>query len=281
MDNIYNKISEAINNNISSWLVTVSNVTGSTPASVGMKMLVYSDGNISGTVGGGEIEKKVIDKIVNTKPGEIEKWSYNLGTNDDSAESTNMVCGGVQEVIVEPLLVGSPLYIIGGGHCGMALSNLASKTGFLVTVIDNREEWSNKTKHPNAISTICCDYREVSKKIYLSKESFIVIMTHGHIHDALVLEQLINKDYKYIGMIGSKTKVKIVLEDLVKKGFSLEKVKKVFSPIGLDILTHRPDEIAVSIVAQMIAVKNGKNEVVFNQNPLRAENTCLPQAGKT
>ncbi|MCX6163679.1 MAG: XdhC/CoxI family protein [Ignavibacteriae bacterium] len=268
MDNIYNKIIESINNNISSWLVTVTNVTGSTPASVGMKMLVYSDGSIEGTVGGGEIEKKVIDKIVSTQPGDIEKWSYNLGTKDDSAESTNMVCGGIQDVLVEPLLQGSPLYIIGGGHCGMALSNLASKTGFLVTVIDNRTEWANKTKHPNAVNTIYCDYSEVSKNITFSKNIYIAIMTHGHIHDALVLEQLISKDYKYLGMIGSKKKVKIVLKDLVKKGISSEKVKSVFSPIGLDILTHKPDEIAVSIVAQMIAVKNEKAKITYNQNPL-------------
>jgi xanthine dehydrogenase accessory factor len=268
MDNIYNIITEAINSNTPSWLVTVTNVTGSTPAAVGMKMIVYADGNIAGTVGGGEMEKKVIDKIKNIHPDKVEKWSYDLGANSDTAESTNMVCGGIQEVLIEPLLHGLPLFIIGGGHCGMALSNLASKTGFLVTVVDNRAEWANKVKHPNASNTICCDYTAIAKHVILPKESFIVIMTHGHIHDALVLEQLINKDYKYIGMIGSKRKVKIVLEDLIKKNVPVEKVKKVFSPIGLDLLTHTPDEIAVSIVAQMIAVKNGKNKIGFNQNPL-------------
>ncbi|MFA5403339.1 MAG: XdhC/CoxI family protein [Ignavibacteria bacterium] len=268
MENIFNKITEAINNNIPSWLVTVTNVSGSTPASVGMKMLVYSDGSIYGTVGGGEIEKKIIDNIVNIHTDKIEKWSYDLGANSNGTQSTNMVCGGIQEVLIEPLLQGLPLYIIGGGHCGMALSNLASKTGFLVTVIDNREEWASKTKHPNAVNTIRCDYNEIEKHINFSKECFIVIMTHGHLHDALVLEQLINKEYEYLGMMGSKRKVKIVLEDLIKKGIAEDKIKSVFSPVGLDLLTHKPDEIAVSIVAQMIAIKNGKNEIVFNQNPL-------------
>jgi xanthine dehydrogenase accessory factor len=268
MENIFNKITEAINNNIPSWLVTVTNVTGSTPAAIGMKMIVYSDGNITGTVGGGEIEKKVIDKIVGSKPDKIEKWSYDLGANTSTAESTNMVCGGIQEVLVEPLLQGIPLYIIGGGHCGMALSNLAGRTGFLVTVIDNRSEWANKVKHPNAVNTICCDYQDILKKVSFPKDSFIVIMTHGHVHDALVLGQLINKDYKYMGMVGSKRKVKIVLEDLVNKGIPAGKIKKVFSPIGLDLLTHTPDEIAVSIVAQMVAVKKGKSEILFSQNPL-------------
>jgi xanthine dehydrogenase accessory factor len=269
MENIYTKITEAINTNRSSWLVTVTNVTGSTPAAIGMKMIVYSDGSIYGTVGGGEIEKKIIEKIIGTIPAQNEKWSYNLGANDTASEQTNMVCGGIQEVIIEPLLTGSPLYIIGGGHCGVALSSLASKTGFLVTVIDNREEWANKSKHPNAINTICCEYTSFKKYMNFSKEVFIVIMTHGHIHDSLVLEQLINEEYKYLGMIGSKRKVKIVLEDLVKKGFPKEKAENVFSPIGLDILTHKPDEIAVSITAQMIAVKNGKKEIIFNPNPLK------------
>lgn len=272
MDNIYNKITEAINSSIPSWLVTVTNVTGSTPASTGMKMIVYSDGSIAGTVGGGEIEKKVIDRIVNSNPADVEKWSYDLGADSNTAESTNMVCGGIQEVLVEPLLNGLPLYIIGGGHCGMALSNLASKTGFLVTVIDNRPEWASKTKHPNAVNTVCCDYMETTKQIKFSKECYIVIMTHGHAHDAIVLEQLIQKEYKYIGMIGSLRKVKIVLDDLAKKGIPEAKIRSVFSPIGLDLLTHTPDEIAVSIVAQMIAVKNGKKEILINQNPFIERN---------
>lgn len=269
MENIYIKITEAVNNNIPAWLVTVTNVTGSTPASIGMKMLVYSDGSIYGTVGGGEIEKKIIDRIVSTKTEKTEKLNYNLGTSDNKSESTNMVCGGIQEVLVEPLLTGTPLYIIGGGHCGMALSKLAAKTGFLVTVIDNRDEWANKSKHPDASNTICCNYEEVENKINFSNEIFIVIMTHGHIHDALVLEKLVKKKYKYIGMIGSKRKVKIVLEDLIAKGIKGELIRNVFSPVGLDLLTHKPDEIAVSIAAQMIAVRSGKSEIVFNQNPLR------------
>jgi xanthine dehydrogenase accessory factor len=183
-----------------------------------------------------------------------------------------MVCGGIQEVLVEPLFTGFPLYIIGGGHCGMALSNLASKTGFLVTVIDNRVDWANKTKHPNAICTICCDYSEVTKKINFTNECFIVIMTHGHIHDSFILEKLIDKNYKYLGMIGSKNKVKIVFEEMIEKGFLRAKLEQVYAPIGLDILTHTPDEIAVSIVAQMIAVRNNKTDIIFNQNPLRLKN---------
>lgn len=273
MDNIYSKIIESINDFKPVWLITVINVTGSTPASIGMKMLVYSDGTIYGTVGGGEVEKKIIEKIINEKPENIEKCKYDLGNKSEYSETTQMICGGIQEVLIEPLLKGVPLYIIGGGHCGMALSNLASKTGFIVTVIDNRSDWANKTKHPNAINTICCDYTDICNNIKFNKKNFIVIMTHGHLHDALVLEQIINKEYKYLGMIGSKKKVKSVFDNLIKKGVSSEKLELVFSPIGLDITTHTPDEIAVSIVSQMIAVKNSKTNIVINQNPLITENT--------
>ncbi len=273
MDNIYSKIIESINNFKPAWLITVINVTGSTPASIGMKMLVYSDGTIYGTVGGGEVEKKIIEKIINEKPENIEKCKYDLGNKSEYSETTQMICGGIQEVLIEPLLNGVPLYIIGGGHCGMALSNLASKTGFIVTVIDNRSDWANKTKHPNALNTICCDYTDICNNIKFNKKNFIVIMTHGHLHDALVLEQIINKEYKYLGMIGSKKKVKSVFDKLIKKGVSPKKLELVYSPIGLDITTHTPDEIAVSIVAQMIAVKNSKTNIVINQNPLIMENT--------
>ena len=268
MENIYNKINVAINNCTPAWLTTVTNVTGSTPAAIGMKMLVYADGSIYGTIGGGEIEKKVIEKIVSSLPDNTEKISYNLGTNNESAETTNMVCGGVQEILIEPLLNGTPLYIIGGGHCGMALSSIASKSGFFVTVIDNRLEWANKDKHPGAVKTICSDYDKINEVILNSKDAFVVIMTHGHIHDQLVLEQLLNRECKYLGMIGSKRKVKILIDNLIAKGYNKETLKSVFAPLGLVIGTHTPDEIAVSITAQMIAVKNGLKKIKFNQNPL-------------
>jgi xanthine dehydrogenase accessory factor len=267
--NIYNDIKEAIEKNEPSWLVTVTNVIGSTPAKIGMKMIVYSDGKIKGTVGGGEIEKRIIDKIVDMKPVDVDKWSYNLGTHNIEAEETNMECGGTQEVIVEPLTTENNLYRIGGGHCGMALSTLTAKTGFFVTVIDNRSDWANKEKHPLAKNIVCPDYKNICDKMTFSENTFIVIMTHGHAHDEYALEQVINEKYKFVGMIGSSRKVSIVFENLMKKGISKDKIRNVYSPVGLDIgATHTPEDIAVSIMAQLIAVKNNKREIKLNLNPL-------------
>lgn len=256
---IYQKITEANQKNESFWIVTVTGVTGSTPARAGMKMLVFENGSIFGTVGGGEIEKMIIERIVSSKPDELAIWSYNLGTNDESSEHTNMECGGIQEVLVEPIISRKKLYIIGGGHCGMALSSLASKADFAVTVLDDRKEWASKEKHPEAHECICIDYTDVQRYIKFSDEdTYIVIMTHAHINDELVLKKLLDEKYKYLGMIGSDRKVSVVMQKLVKEGYDKEKLKKVFSPIGLNIGSHTPVEIAVSIMAQIISVRYGK-----------------------
>jgi xanthine dehydrogenase accessory factor len=256
---IFQKIAESKSNNEAFWIVTVLGVAGSTPARPGMKMLVYEDGSIFGTVGGGDIEKHIIDKIVSVKPDEIAVWSYNLGTSNKTSEQTNMECGGIQDVIVEPVTGRNNLYIIGGGHCGMALSSLASKADFAVTVIDNRSEWANKDKHPDAIKCICADYNKVNEFIRFSEDStYIVIMTHAHENDEFVLKKIINEKYKYLGMIGSERKVNIVKQRMLNEGFSREKIDKLFSPIGLEIGSHTPVEIAISIMAQIISIRYGK-----------------------
>jgi len=268
MISIYKKITEATEQNIPVYLATVISTSGSSPGSIGMKFLVYSDGSIYGTIGGGAIEKKVIDKIIQKKPKTVEKWTFDLGSKNETGEKTGMICGGIQEILVEPLLPGIKLYITGGGHCAMALSTLAAKTGFAVTIIDDRPEWANKEKHPDATYIICASYEDVIKHIDFSPDIFIVIMTHAHKYDETVLRQVSGKPYKYLGMIGSQNKVKIILKKLKNDGFPLQDIKNIFAPIGFDIGSNTPDEIAVSILAQMIAVRNQKENIKFNSNPL-------------
>ena len=258
-ENIYTFISKLLENGKSSYLATVINSEGSIPAEIGMKMVVYEGGKIFGTIGGGEIEKKVVDKIYSEMPSEICKWTFNLGTKKKKGSKTNMLCGGVQEILIEPLLYSSRLYIIGGGHCGIALSELACKVGFGVTVIDDRPEWANKEKHPDADIIRCIKYENVDEGIIFSDNTYIVIMTYEHKFDELVLKKLIGKKYKYLGMIGSKKKVGTIYANLKREGISEKKLKEVYSPVGLEIGSHTPYEIAVSIAAQLIAVKNRKS----------------------
>jgi xanthine dehydrogenase accessory factor len=262
------RIADAAASHIPLWVATVVTADGSTPADIGLKMIVYIDGSTFGTVGGGSIEKMVIEKIAVEHPVTVEKWRFDLGANQEVSIRTGMVCGGIQEILIEPIAQGTPLVIIGGGHCGVALSAMAARTGFSVTVVDDRAEWANKEKHPHAARLICTDLENLSPQISMSDQSFVVIMTHGHRYDEAVLKQIIRQQVKYIGMIGSDNKVKLVLERLGQEGIPNERLSTIFAPIGFPIGSHSPEEVAVAIMAQMIAVKYGRGTIVFNSNPL-------------
>jgi len=250
MVNIYEKIIDAVNNNLTAYLVTIIKSFGETPNTTGAKMLVYENGDIAGTIGGGNIEHLVIARILKEKPAGIVQWEIGLTPEE------KMICGGHITILVEPLGNPDKLYIAGGGHCGIALSSLAGNAGFNVTVIDNREEWANHTKHPENVQTVVCNYKHIAEHIDFSKNTYIVIMTHHHQYDLLVLKNLISKPYKYIGMIGSRKKVKETFDELRKAQVSEELLQKVHAPIGIDIHSVTPFEIAVSILAELIKIKN-------------------------
>jgi xanthine dehydrogenase accessory factor len=239
------------------WLATVIATTDSTPARVGMKMIARVNGLVAGTIGGGALEKMTLDKIRVEQPGNPVRWSFDLGRMDGSGIATPMVCGGIEEILVEPLASGVPLVIFGGGHCGMALSRLAAQTGFMVTVVDPRPEWASAEKHPLAARLICLPYDGVIAQVGVTAQSFVVIMTHGHRDDAAVLHQAIRAEWRYLGMLGSANKVGVVLEGLRASGVDAARIARVHTPVGLPIGSHTPEEIAVSIVAEMIAVRNG------------------------
>ena len=250
-------VADAASGDAPAWLATVVTTTGSTPARIGMKMIVHADGSITGTVGGGELEKIVIEKVRAELPAAAQKWSFDLGSHTGAEFKTAMVCGGVEEILIEPLHSGTPLVIFGGGHCGVALSFLAGWTGFTVTVVDNREEWANARKHPAAARTVCLPYDNILGQIELRTDSYIAIMTHGHVHDASLLRQLLVREWAFLGMIGSGKKVREVFDTLRREGISEERLSRVSAPIGVPIGSHTPEEIAVSIVAQVIAVRSG------------------------
>ena len=253
----YRGLADAASAGAPSWLCTVVTSTGSTPARVGMKMLVDDAGLVSGTIGGGALEKAVLEKIRAERPASPLKWGFDLGSGSGAEYITPMICGGVEEILVEPLAAGVPLTIFGGGHCGVALSRLAAWTGFAVTVYDNREEWASKEKHPSAAKFICAPYDSVLSHSMVSSDSFGVIMTHGHQHDGEVLRQVIGLHWRYLGMIGSEKKVRTLLDALRKEGIDESAIARLHAPVGLPIGSHTPEEIAVSIVAEMIGVRNG------------------------
>ncbi len=264
---IFEKALEGIKSNEACWLITVIASDGSTPGKIGMKMLVKLSGELLGTIGGGNIEQITVDRVLKDKPADPVRWCFDLDGNSDH-EKIGMLCGGVQEVMVDPLSSQFNLTIVGGGHCGQALSELAARCGFSVTVIDDRSECSSEEKHPYATKLICSKHEDVEKHIQFSDKTYIVVMTHGHRGDEIILRQVLGQDYCYLGVIGSKNKTKSLFKILMDDGFSKEELKKVYAPIGLPIGSQTPMEVAVSIVSQLIAIRKGINKMQMNSNPL-------------
>lgn len=252
----YSQVLDAIQQEQAAYLATVTATSGSTPQKPGAKMLIYADGKSSGTVGGGDVERKLIEDVITQQPQEAWIVKYVLNEIEGGEHDPQMSCGGTVSLLVEPLYNPHQLYIVGGGHCGVELSKLAAQVGFSVTVYDNREAWANKEKHPHAARIICAPYDEVTQHIKFSDSVYIVIMTHGHNHDEEILRACVREAYKYLGAIGSKRKSALMFERMKADGYTQEELARVHCPIGLPIPSHTPAEIAVSIVAQLIEVKN-------------------------
>lgn len=159
-------------------------------------------------------------------------------------------------MLIEPFFPKPRLIVFGGGHVAKPLVEFASRSGFSITVIDDRPSFANSSRFPEAENVICESFENSFKLIQFRQSDFVVIVTRGHRHDGLVLRKVLNYDLSYIGMIGSKRRVKGMMDELALEGFSTEVLNKVNSPIGIDIGAVTPDEIAISIVAELILFKN-------------------------
>lgn len=234
-------------------LATIVHTNGSIPSYESSRMLVRDDGTIAGTVGGGCVEAEVWaaakDVIQNEQP---RKMTFNL--NHEAAYDAGLICGGTLEIFVEPILPQPTLYLFGGGHVSAAVARVAHQAGFAVGIIDDREAFANAERFPMA-SEFYSTYEDAFAKIRPNSSSYLVIVTRGHKDDMRVLGWAIDTEARYIGMIGSKRKVISVYKALEKEGHDLEKFERVHAPVGLDIGALAPEEIAVSIAAELIAVR--------------------------
>ena len=252
MLNIYQEIAKLTAEGEEAAVVTIVSSSGSTPREEGAKMLVRSDGSILGTVGGGILEAQLTQKALEAiKKGKPQRIQYRL----KEGEEPGMICGGDVEVFIEPVLSSPTLYIFGGGHISLTLAKIGKLTGFKIVVIDDRTEFANPQRFPEAELTIAKDFKEAFSELKIDKSSYIAIVTRGHAYDEVVLEWVLGTKAKYIGMIGSKTKNQTIFSHLLTKGFSQEKLDKVHAPIGLEIGAQSPEEIAVSIMAEVIKVR--------------------------
>jgi len=250
---IYEEVSRLKAEGKEAALVTLIAASGSTPRGEGAKMMVMEDGSIKGTIGGGSVEREVIQAAREVlRKGKPERFKYELKKPD---QGVGMICGGDMEVFIEPVLQTPTLFIFGGGHIAHALSQMAAIVGFKIIVIDDRPGFAVGERFPDAEKTLTVPFKDSFNELKIEKGSYIVIVTYGHKNDQIVLEGALKTPARYIGMIGSKTKNKAVYDNLKSLGVKDEELSSIFAPIGLPIHAHTPEEIAVSILAQMIQVK--------------------------
>jgi len=242
-------------------VLTLAQVEGSSPRHGGSKMLLTEDGETLGTIGGGALEHRALIAAKEAmRYRENRTLEYDL-SGEDEQKAIGMICGGKVQVLIEVPVSKPHLFIVGAGHVGLALFNLARQVGFKLTVIDSRPDVCNAERFPGA-EILCGPVDEVSSTLagIVKPSSFVTIHTHGHKDDHAFLSALAEKELAYLGMIGSRRKVSSSIRKLRLAGVPDETIKKIRAPIGLDIGAETPEEIAVSIMAEMLMVRSGKGD---------------------
>ncbi len=254
---ILKAVSSAVDAGKEAAIVTVLEVQGSSPGKEGAMMAVFSDGSILGTVGGGALEYNLIKEALEAvKENRSCEKSFELV----ESASLHMKCGGFVRAYIKVFAKREKLLIMGGGHLGAELYTLGKFLNKYVVIFDDREEFASRERFPDADEIILGDMKENLKNYPVDENSYVVIVTRGHENDKQCLTALLDKKtpIKYIGMVGSSGKVLSTYKELIQAGYSKEDLKKIYSPIGLNISNTEPKEIALGIMAEITAVKNGK-----------------------
>ena len=254
MPSIYQALSALEKNNEAAALCTVIKSEGSTPRHVGSKMLVYSDGKFIGTVGGGELENRVIKAALESlNNGKSQNLAYTMA---DPSRGDPGVCGGTVEVFVEPILPSALIVVIGAGHVGKAVVHLAKWLGFRVALSDDRAEFCNPEAVPNADAYYPVPMAELANQLKVTPQTYVVVTSRGSSVDAQGLPSLLASNAAYIGVIGSKRRWLTTVKALKEKGVTEEKLARVHSPMGLELNAETPEEIAVSIMAEILMLRD-------------------------
>ena len=239
-------------------LATIVHTNGSIPSYESSRMLVREDGTIAGSIGGGCVEADVWAAAKEVMHKEVpRKMVFNL--NHEAGYDSGLICGGTVEIFVEPILPQPLVYLFGGGHVSIAIANAATAAGFGIAIVDDRAAFANKERFPMA-QDVYTNYGHAFEKIRPGASSYLIIVTRGHKDDMRVLAWAVRTEARYVGMIGSKRKVLAVYKALENdEGYRAEEFTRVFAPMGLNIGALSPEEIAVSVVAELIAVRRNAN----------------------
>lgn len=259
-DQIFREIVRLRESGLGGALATVIDVRGSAPARQPMKILVRADGSTLGSVGGGcleeEVKRRAQQVIDEDRPARVAMTLTEEGTPDGA-----LICGGSVEIFLEPI-TAPPLVIFGGGHVSKAVAQLAARVGFRILVTDDRPDYASRARFPMAAETRI-DYPDAAARtIAIDRSTFVLVMTRTHADDRRILEELFRRGVapRYLGMIGSGAKARLTFDKLIEAGVDRNFLRSIRTPVGLRIGARTADEIAVSIVAEMIAVRRGGSE---------------------
>jgi xanthine dehydrogenase accessory factor len=263
-------------------VATIVNVRGSIPSFRTAKMLVRDDGSIVGTIGGGCVEADVWQAAREVMESEKPR-SVTFNLNQDPKYDTGLVCGGTLEVFIEPILPPALLYIFGAGHVALNLCKTAANAGFEPIVIDDRTSYATKERFPDAREVHALEFDEAIQRLDPNEGSYIVIVTRGHRDDMRTLRWAVQTRARYVGMIGSRRKVIEIFKVLRQEGLDAHLFERVHAPIGIDIGAVTPEEIAVAITAELIAIRRHASSEVphmswFRTRDVQSEADGVPDA---
>ena len=262
---IIKKILESMEKQIPVALITMTEVNGSTPRDPGSLMLVWRDGSSFGSIGGGKVEYFVIKEAVEALEKNADRtFDHSLTPSGD----LEMQCGGTAKGYIKVFKVKNKLLVAGGGHVGEKVIELAKFLGFYCIVADDREEYSAKESLGKADRVVIGAFGKICENVNIDSDTYVVITTKSHVTDLEILEKVLRTDAKYIGVIGSKSKQRYARKELFKMGFTLEDLKRIYGPVGLDIANQLPEEIAVSILSEILLIKNN---TVLDHRRLKVE----------
>ena len=253
MDEIYSEIAGLVTRGVAFAICTIVETEGSVPRHIGSKMLVDADGRCTGTVGGGEVEEKAIKAAIHSiQTGQPVLIEYSLMAGDNLSAG---LCGGKVKIYIEPVIQGEKIIIFGAGHVGKALAPLAKLLNFHVLVCDDREGSCNSSVFPDADEYFEMDMAKLPDMVSIDQRTYLVLVTRGADVDIEGIPALIETNAGYIGVMGSRRRWDATEKGLIEKGVHSEALVRIKHPIGLDIKAETPEEIAVSIMAEIIQLK--------------------------
>jgi xanthine dehydrogenase accessory factor len=262
-DALLEELTAARRDRISCALATVAETKGSVPRAAGAKMLVYANGKISGTIGGGKFEALVVEDAQRTmRDGKPLLKTYPL--REGEPDSFGAVCGGESTVLIEPQNLNSALFLVGGGHCSLAIAKLALECGMPVSVIEERADLL--AGFPAAANCVTADPNAfIASREWKNDEALLLVSRNHDLDREALASALMKEGFGYIGMIGSRRKVRKVFDALLQRGIPAEKLAQVYSPVGLDIGADSPTEIAISALAEILKVQRQRSGAQLRQ----------------